>query len=516
MPQHVSANSLPSRLQHIAAQLYRSVYKLLASERFFYLSMAFFLLQVIWIAISGAYSMAFDEYYHYGIIELYRHTWTPFIQQPEGPAFFGAVARDPSFLYHYLLSFPHRLFAFFVPNMALQVIFLRSINTVMFAAGVLIFRKILRRLRLSKIAVHIVLVLFLLLPVSGQLAAQLNYDNAQFALVAATIYICLLIVDDWRSHSRLSLTKLLVWAAVVMAGCLVKFTFLPFALTSAVFLFCWAWWIWHSDRTKLVRQARGMWSISVIRQWRFIFLAVNVLLLLGLCIQRYGVNIVKYHSLAPRCNVVLAHEVCMDYDPYRRDTLYVEQGYHQIVTADSKRGYPRQWFEQMIWETYFVVGNRQQDYPVGDPLPVAYKTGRVVAYALLITLAAGSIYVLRTGGAAVWLCVGMIAVYTGILYARNYHDFMRVGVPVAIHARYLVPLFPLVGGLAVLALRPLQTRFRHVRRGIIAMGALVILLTVQGGGALPYIIRSNDTWMWPQMAQPNRVVRSALWPLISK
>lgn len=516
MTNHASVFGPASRLRRISALLYRTTYAALNSKRFFYVCAGLFLVQTVWVAISGAYSMAFDEYYHYGIIQLYHHAWLPFIDQPDGPAYYGAVARDPSFLYHYLLSFPHRVFALFTSNMALQVVFLRLLNTAMFAAGVFVFRKVLLELRLGKAAAHGVMAMFLLLPVSSQLAAQLNYDNMQFTIVALTIYISLLIAGDWQKRRRISLAKLLAWAVVVMAGCLVKFTFLPFALVAALFLAGVLIRSWLGERGAFVRRLRGMFDVPADARRQLWVLSAGALILFTLCVQRYGVNIINYQSLAPRCNAVLSHEACMGYDPYRRDNIYVEQGYHQVITADRRRGYPRLWFEQMVWETYFVVGNRQQDYPVGDPLPIAYKTGRVIAYILLVVLAAGSVYLLRTRGAVMGLCIGVIAVYCGVLYTRNYHDFMRVGVPVAIHARYLVPIFPLMGGLAVLALHPLLAKFRRARGSVFIMSVFILLFTVQGGGALPFVIRSNDSWMWPQMVRPNRVVRSVLWPLVAK
>src|SRR4051812_30373118 len=86
------------------------IIRLLNSSLFFKIVVALLVLQAAWIAFTGLYPMAFDEDYHLGVIRLYAHHLSPFWDgQPDGADRFGAVARDPSFLYQYLMSFPYRL-----------------------------------------------------------------------------------------------------------------------------------------------------------------------------------------------------------------------------------------------------------------------------------------------------------------------------------------------------------------------------------------------------------------------
>src|SRR5882672_10647373 len=99
------------------------------SQPFFWLVIALLVLEAAWIALTGRYPMAFDEDFHLGIIRLYAHHISPFWahQPPDGNAF-GAVARDPSYLYQYLMSFPYRLVAAFTSDQTLQVLWLRAVN----------------------------------------------------------------------------------------------------------------------------------------------------------------------------------------------------------------------------------------------------------------------------------------------------------------------------------------------------------------------------------------------------
>src|SRR5690348_13109817 len=124
----------------------RFITRLLGSRRFFYGVLIFFGLESLWIAISAAYPMAFDEDFHFGLIKIYSHHWLPFLSgQPEGADAFGAVARDPSYLYHYLMSFPYRLISFCTGNETAQVVFLRLLNIMLFGTALVLFRRVLRR-----------------------------------------------------------------------------------------------------------------------------------------------------------------------------------------------------------------------------------------------------------------------------------------------------------------------------------------------------------------------------------
>ena len=104
----------------------------LGSNTFFAIILGIFVAQALWIAWSGAFSMAYDEFFHLGIIQEYAKGWTPFIHQPSGPAVLGALERDPSFLYHYLMSFPYRIVVATLHTLTEQVIALRIINIGLF------------------------------------------------------------------------------------------------------------------------------------------------------------------------------------------------------------------------------------------------------------------------------------------------------------------------------------------------------------------------------------------------
>src|SRR5438270_10470354 len=100
--------------------------RLFADRKFFWFILAFLILQAAWIALSGRYPMAFDEDFHLGIIKLYAHHISPIWNgQPENADVFGAVARDPSYLYQYFMSFPYRLLSVLTESQTAIIIILR-------------------------------------------------------------------------------------------------------------------------------------------------------------------------------------------------------------------------------------------------------------------------------------------------------------------------------------------------------------------------------------------------------
>src|SRR6187401_2990964 len=101
----------------------------LASSWFWRVILGFFVLEALWFVFSAAYPMAFDEDFHFGVTAIYSHQWLPFLDgQPPHASQFGSLATDPSYLFHYLMSFPLRFIALFTDNQAAQVIFLRVLN----------------------------------------------------------------------------------------------------------------------------------------------------------------------------------------------------------------------------------------------------------------------------------------------------------------------------------------------------------------------------------------------------
>ena len=140
--------------------------------------------------------MAFDEDFHFGIIRLYAQQWSPFFaHQPAGGNVYGALTSDPSYLYHYLMSFPYRLTTLFTSSQTLQIIALRFIDVdgddVLVTWSLVLFHRVLLKAKASVGLANVTLLFFILVPVVPLLAAQINYDDLLLPLTALALLMTL-------------------------------------------------------------------------------------------------------------------------------------------------------------------------------------------------------------------------------------------------------------------------------------------------------------------------------------
>ena len=120
-------------------KLFATTRRVLKSNLFFRFVLALFVLQAGYIAVKSGYPLAFDEGFHVGVIQLHAQQWNPFLGQlPDSANQFGAVATDPSYLYHYLLSFPYRAINLVTTNSFYIVLMLRFISIGFFALGIVV------------------------------------------------------------------------------------------------------------------------------------------------------------------------------------------------------------------------------------------------------------------------------------------------------------------------------------------------------------------------------------------
>lgn len=474
----------------------------IGSNTFFGLVVALLIISAAWIALSGRFSMAYDENTHLGLIQLYADRWLPFWNEtPPGSETLGAVKRDPSYMYHFLLSFPYRLFDGIVQSTTAQIIILRFVNIGIFVAGLFVYRRILLCARTSPALTHSILAAFVLLPAVPFLAAQINYDNLLFLTAGVCILLTIRFTEELKRQNKIDVMRLGLLTAACLFGSLVKYAFLPilagiamwvgFLLYSHLRDVGWhaAWQHMHTGWKKL----QGATQVSLV-----------ALLLIGsgLFIERYGVNIATYHTPTPECDQVQGVPACLAYGSWRRNYELRQQkvagtpadtGAHDPLTYTAKH-----WAKAMAHQMVFTLNGRTDYFKVGDPL--------FLPKFLVITL--GGIGVIL---AVLWhrklrqhyvidLMILITIVYVGALWLQGYMDFVHLGQAVAMQGRYLMPVLPFVCILAGLAFAKLLTG--HTARMALATACIGILL-FQGGGATVFILRSDEQWYW----QNNAVIR---------
>lgn len=472
----------------------------LESKKFWYGVLGFFALQATWLALTARYPMAFDENFHYGLIKLHAEQWLPwFAHQPSGAAEFGSVVRDPSYLYHFLLSLPYRLLSHLGDTTA--ILALRFLNIGFFLGGLVLMRRVLLRLHVSQAFTNVSLAMLTLIPVVPFLAATINYDNLFVPIFAAALLLSFTVFDEF-ARGKVPAAQLLVLLSLLLLGCLVKYPFLPVALVLGLSV------LWRAWRTKMLhakgwrKLSNNFMSLSRLSQ---IALAALIVTSIGLFFERYGMNLVHYHTPVPSCNIVLDNSSCGSYGPWARDNQLAAQ--KDPDWTGSILDFSWSWLYGMWYRLFFAIS---WDYKTQQPLPVI-SFGAVMLAALLVL---GTFWRWRrlVASPAQKLIVILLLVYGGILFLDNLEAYFRTGWPVAINGRYWVPFLPLVFALGGLAWSGL---LRSKAKEWAAVAVLVIFL-VQGGGAGTFIIRNDNNWLWQNKAvvSANTAAKKIVSPLV--
>jgi hypothetical protein len=478
------------------------------TKLFFSLVIVFFVLQAGWLAVSARYPMAFDEGFHVGIIKLYSEQWNPIqIEQPPGPAPYGSLATDPSYLYHYAMSFSYRILSSRIANQMTVIVLLRLINVGMFTVALLLFRSVLLRARASPAIVHVTLLFFTLVPVVPLVAAHVNYDNLTILLVALDLLITLKFKDQLEKKRESNAGLILHLASFGMLACLVKFVFLPIFLAIALYIF---YMLVH-----YIGSPRKVW-VSFRKNWRKLTItnraiALSLFILsLALFLQRYAVNTVKYHNLIPQCGQVLSVEQCEAYGPWARN-------YHYAQSKTGSSGNPAiflgTWFFGMFYRSFFAINGPggPSTYDNKPPLPLltVVAVGIFVFGLYLVVRYRGKLF---KNNPALKFLLFVSFTYVAALMGRNYNDYLHLGQMVAINGRYLILIILPV--MLTIALAYQQFLKKHHKAALLV---IVFLLFLQGGGAISYIYDSNRNWYRTDnqpVIQANQKIQKAIKPFI--
>lgn len=481
------------------------IIRALASRTFFYVILATLVVQAVWIALSADYPMAFDENFHLGIIKLYAEHPSPFWQEhPVGGDAFGAVARDPSYIFHYLMSFPYRAIAAITHSLMAQVLFLRALNIAMFAACLPLFYRLLRRAGASAALTNSALAVFVLVPITPFLAAHINYDNLLMPVTAGLLLLVLRFTDNIRAKkvdARLVLSILVL----AMFAALIKYAALPIVVPAVGYALFFAW---RSLGIRVFARLLYRDVRASIRRPAVLALVALLTVLGVLAFERYGVNVVRYGTPVPDCGQVLTYNECKSYGPWIRD--------YNFAATNTKTPNPAfftwEWLYGMWHRCFFAVDGPNNSYQTRGPLALPGMVAIVLALISLYALIRrGRAMFRHNNRIALQLFSAIIVFYIAVLFAQQFQMYAETGVPVAINGRYLWPIMPLIivtGGLAV---REIIRRPGY--KAVLVSVALAGMLW--GGGASTYILRSNNGWYWQNspLKSVNELYRDITGPL---
>jgi len=472
---------------------FAKIQRVLSTDAFFYGIIALFIGQALWIAFAAVYPMAFDEAMHFGVTKLHAdQLWLPFFtQQPAGADVYGAVVRDPSYLYHYLLAFPYTVIAFFTGDQTLQIIILRILNIALSLWALIIFRRVLLQARFSKAITNVALLAYTLIPIVPLLAAQINYDNLLLVFIG---YICLAMFRciEVMNKGVFPLKDITVFIILCLFASITKYAFLPIFFACCVFLLGLFIVKFRKKFHKIKEMCRG--QLKKMPRKTVIFLTVFLLIGGGLFLERYATNSLMYKSPLADCGSILSKEQCMSYEAWQRNYEYAQQK-PQDFTPINPVGYVSEWGYGMWYRLFFAingdtVNDRYQNFP---PLPVASFAAVAITALGLVGVAVNIRYIFKNN--IKMLSLGVVAgIYIVVLFGKNYFSYVITGMPVALNGRYLLLVMIPFVALMALGISMLLRRYYRTR---IAFAVVALLCLFNGGGIVPFLVYSSDTWYSP-------------------
>ncbi len=476
-------------MQHLT----RRLNSLLCSDKFFIFVVVLLAFQAIWIALSAQYPMAFDENFHFGIIKLYADQWSPFYTQaPAGSGVFGALTRDPSYFYHYLMSFPYRLIALSTNNEVHQIISLRFINITLFAAGLVVFRHLLLQFGISRRLINFSLLMLIVVPVVPFLAAHINYDNLLFLLIPATISLAVTCGRVLQRDGTLPAVPFLTLIILSLLTTLVKYVFLPMLL--AIGLYLLVIFLRQSEKRQLF--GNFFQSFARLRPLIQAGLIIGLVVSGGLFIERDITNIVKYHNPSPSCTKVESIDHCMQFGPWARNYGLAQRMQSGVTTRPNPNplSFAVDWAHDLLYRLYFAVN---YDYSTKPPLLIPYRAAAIVGFFGIIFFCFWGTSILRRNQSLILPLLASL-LYAAALFYTNYTDYLKYGERVALNGRYFIPLLPFIfifiglayGRFFTLISQPWQ---RYTKTTLTLVALLII---TQGGGILTFIAESEPDWYW--------------------
>lgn len=252
--------------------------------------------------------------------------------------------------------------------------------------------------------------------------------------------------------------------------------------------------LWHRYKS-LGSITQGLKKAFITADKRMtIVLSIVLIVFFGIFIQRYGVNVVKYHSLTPSCDKVLNDKRCASYSPWERN--YADE---QIKATDQDKlsysSFVDNWFYGMWFRSYFTLGGTATQFETRGPFILPSISAIVFVVSGLVLF----IYYFRRiikvySSPVVLLFIALILIYCFALFIDDLLAYLQTAQPVAINGRYLILIYPMLILLLLFGFNEILKKKFNLK---VLLFLVAILLSIWGGGALPYILRGRAEWYWP-------------------
>lgn len=478
--------------------LYTRIGSFISSDRFFYFIIALTLIQALWYAFSIKVAY-YDESQHFGLISFYAQRLNPFVShQDVGWDFLGDISRNPNYLFYYLMSLPLRAIQLFTDSRMYQVIGLRLIMIAFFTGGLVYYRRVFNRLRISKAVSHSTLLAIVLIPNIIGLAATVNYDNLVFLLFPIILLWALQAIRS-EKIDIINLARILI---VGLLSIEIKYEFLVLLAPVIAYL---AYDLWKKHGSSLFsKTAAAFRKLSMLPA---ALIVGGLLLSVGVFIERPVQNVVRYHNITPACVRIMEESRCRQNFVQNRN-LDLLKDKPDNFTPWSPYDYAYlYWIPVMTTSLTRVLG-------ISTPPPFvefAYYTFVILGVALII------LYLREYMKAkALRFILFVVLIYSLGLFLNSYLIYVHYGLPIAMNGRYLLPVLPLFSVIALLSIaRLLGEKHKNVLMGL---GAVSLLFLLQGGGISSTILTMppNSYWKNEQVIKVKDSLKYITKPLIKE
>ena len=380
----------------------------------------------------------------------------------------------------------------------------------MFAAGIVLFRRVLLKVGLSVSLANTLMLLFVLIPVTPLLAAQINYDNLLIPLVA---WVCLLTFDlsDQIRKKHTSTKTLISLVSVCMLTSLVQYEFMPIFLAVVIYV---SYMLFRTYKRQFRKLISGLWHDWLEQsKWAKVLLVSALVISIGLFMQRDGLNLIKYHEIEPDCSSVLSVKACSAYSVWYHDYTL-----HEAVLAKTNKlqynpiTYTAQWVYWLWYRLFFAVNGPASSFTNYPPLPLPSAAFIIVE---LVGLYATIKWYKRISKKNPYM--GFLAlvtlIYLATLLLEGYIRYRYTNELELMNGRYLLPVTLMAAAIFASAFSFALRKKTFIK----ALAAVVVIVFfLQGGGFLTFISRSDSSWDFQNKAvvKANDAVRRITAPVI--
>lgn len=449
-------------------KLLNKALEFIGSKLFFYLTLTWFTLQALVIALSTSVGIPPDERWHIALIKLYaRDGLDPFINNQSGYFFLGPVSRNVSFLYHYLSSMIYRL----VDAVGLEansVSILRFFNIALGVATLYVIWKVLKKLKINNLATNLVVFMMASTLMFVFLSASINYDNLLFLLTAAMIYYLVSLFNNLSTKNTFG------FLAVTLLALLTKSTFLPIAIMALISVVI----LHRKNLQTLVDNIVKSWNIEKFSVLAMLFI---IIALTSIVTERYVGNIVKYKSINPGCSEILTIEQCQQSPIYVRDVELskVKPEPKEVMPIDL---FTFNWLLAMKDRTYGIFSHK------------IFSPNRYVSlgmYAIFTVFLIAIIRKFNTKEKILNVLLRIAVAYYGILLIVNRSSYVGSGMfGVALQGRYGISVIFI---LYAAGLHYSSKLFGQSNALKLIFASFIIIIFA--ASSLPsYVFKSDSTW----------------------